>query len=144
MRLHGGEPSFEALGARVLEAVCGGDFQALQELALSREEFRNYVWPELPVSRPGTNISLDFVWKDIEFRSANHRRRLVNALKGRSLTLVRVQHRGDTTDYPTHRAFSDMEVTVRNEKGAEEEIPLFGSLILMDGVYKVYSYAPFD
>jgi hypothetical protein len=37
-----------------------------------------------------------------------------------------------------------MEVILRNEEGADEEIPLFGTLIQMDGIYKVYSYAPFD
>ena len=75
-RLENAAPSMEALAARVLAAMVRGDSQALRGLALSEEEFRQHVWPELPVSDPRTNVSLDYVWKEVAYRSAMWMNRL--------------------------------------------------------------------
>lgn len=143
-RLHSGMRSQKALAEAVLDAVRRHDLQALAGLALSREEFRQSVWPELPVSNPKTNVSVDFVWNELHFRSMSRMHGIFSELGGKRIHLVRVAHRGKVTEYATHRAYPDMEVRIRDEAGKEIEYPLFGTLIEMDGVWKVYSYAPTD
>ncbi len=46
--------------------------------------------------------------------------------------------------YRSHQAWSDMAVVLPDELGREREYPLFGTLIEMDGQFKVHSYAPCD
>jgi hypothetical protein len=136
--------SQEALAEAVLRAIADENLKAMQELSLSKEEFRRFVWPELPVSNPKTNVSLDFVWNDVYFRSMARMQASFNRLKGRNLKLVRVEHRGKVVEYKSHHAYQDMEVTIREAGGEEMSYPLFGTLIEMDGLWKVYSYAPYD
>jgi hypothetical protein len=143
-RLRGGAPSQEELAQAVLQAIARQDLQAMKDLALSKEEFERYVWPELPVSNPRTNVSLDFVWSDVHFRSALRMQAIFDNLKGKKLSLVRLHPRRKAESFATHRAYPDMEVILRSEDGKEGPYPLFGTLIEMDGVWKVYSYAPYD
>ena len=143
-RLRNGAPSAQALAERVLRAIERQDLQALKDLSLSEEEFERHVWPELPASKPGTNLTAGFVWGDVYFRSMSRMQAIFGELKGRRLSLVRAVHRGDVEEYATHRAYPGMETVIRSEDGKEMEYTLFGTLIEMDGVWKVYSYGPYD
>ena len=143
-RLQNSAASPETLAAQVLAAMVQGNIQALRELALSEEEFRQYVWPELPASNPRTNVPFEFVWNDVAYRSAIWMNRMTKDLCGKQMKLVRVLHRGKTVPYHSHQAWSDMVVVLSDELGREREYPLFGTLIEMDGRFKVYSYAPYD
>jgi hypothetical protein len=143
-RLQNGAHSQEALAREILQAIATGDLRAMKDLSLSKEEFQRFVWPELPVSNPKTNVSLDYVWNDVYFRSMVHMQRWFGELKGKKIELVWVVHRGKTENYASHRAYSDMEVVIREAGGEEKPYPLFGTLIEMDGLWKVYSYAPYD
>jgi hypothetical protein len=143
-RLRNGAPSQEALAQAVLQAIARQDIQAMKDLALSKEEFARYVWPELPVSNPRTNVPLDFVWNDVYFRSTLRMQAIFDDLKGKEFGPVRVRCRRKEESYATHRAWPDMEVILRGADGKEFSYPLFGTLIEMDGIWKVYSYAPYD
>ena len=143
-RLQHGFSSANAVALRVLEALREQDMGALVSLALSREEFRQHVWPELPVSNPRTNVSLDYVWNDVWFRSVNRMKGMFQRFKGQKLSLVTVAHRGKVAAYPKHKAYPDWEIVIRDSAGRQDEYPLFGTLIEMDGFWKVYSYAPYD
>lgn len=136
--------SKEALAEDVLRSIRDGDLQRMKDLSLSKDEFQRFVWPELPVSNPKTNVPLDYVWNDVHYRSTSRMQASFNKLKGKDLKLVRVVHNGELVEYKSHRAYSDMEVIVREPNGQETPYPLFGTLIEMNGRWKVYSYAPYD
>jgi len=142
-KLQHGLDSARAVALRVLEALEEEDVAALTSLALSREEFRKYVWPELPVSNPKTNVPLDYVWNDVWFRSVNRMKGTFERFQGRKLTLVSMAHRGEVAAYPTHKAYPDWRIILRVADGKDMEYPLFGTLIEMDGLWKVYSFAPY-
>jgi hypothetical protein len=142
-RLKHAEASQEDLARAVLRTIAEENLEAMKDLSLSKEEFRKFVWPELPVSNPKTNLSVDFVWNDVFYRSMMSMQRIFNKLKGRDLKLVRVECHGEVAEYKSHRAYPDMEVIIREEDGKEVSFPLFGTLIEMDGLWKVYSYAPY-
>jgi hypothetical protein len=143
-RLAHAEQSKEALAQAVLRAIKEEDLKAMRDLSLSKAEFRLFVWPELPVSNPKSNVSLDYVWNDFHIRSMMRMQSSFNKLKGKDLKLIRVIQHGKAVEYRSHRAYPDMEVTIREADEEEMSYPLFGTLIEMDGVWKVYSYAPYD
>jgi hypothetical protein len=75
------------------------------DLSLSKEEFQRFVWPELPVSNPRTNISMEYVWTDLYSRSMMRMQATFNKLKGKELKLIRVEHQGKVAEYSSHRAY---------------------------------------
>ncbi len=144
VRLAHAESSPQAVAATVVRALADSDLQTLKNLTLSREEFQSYVWPELPASNPRTNIPFDFVWNDVYFRSLNRLAKLYERYRGRKVEIVSMSSAKTKERFASHTAWPDYRFTIRIENGAEEDVPLFGTLIEMDGVYKVYSYAPYD
>jgi len=144
MRLAHGESSPKAVAARLVGALAANDLQALKDLAISKEEFQAYVWPELPASNPRTNIPFDYVWNDVFFRSMNRMGRTYKHFQGHRIEVVKLGTRKNPETFATHTAWPGYEMTIRVDGGPEEELPLFGTLIEMDGVFKVYSYAPYD
>jgi hypothetical protein len=143
-RLAHGAASKEALIKAVLQSLREGDLQKMKDLSLQKEEFQRFIWPELPVSNPKTNVPLDYVWKDLSYRSMNRMQATFNKMKGKHLELVRIVHRGKVVKYKSHCAYPDMEVFIREPGGKEFSYPLVGTLIELDGLWKVYSYAPYD
>ncbi len=143
-RLSHGLHSQPELAERVLQAIAAEDLQALKDLALSGEEFERFVWPELPASRPGTNLTVQSVWGPLYFRSMNQLNETFERFKGKKLRLVSITPRREVSEYAGHRAYSDMRTMLRDEEGKEFDYPLIGTLIEMDGVWKVYSYARYD
>src|SRR5687768_8608241 len=59
----------EALAQAVLTALEHKDLNALRALPLSEAEYRDHVWPELPVSRPERNVPFDYSWGQMKQRS---------------------------------------------------------------------------
>jgi len=137
------EPTFdspESLSRAVLAALEAGDYRTLRSYALSKDEFRLYVWLELPASRPGRNLPLSYVWGDLDQKSTNCLRRLVAGRGGRRHELVRVEFDGETTPYQSFKVHRDARLVVRDEEGQVESVNFFGSIIEWNGRYKLFSY----
>jgi hypothetical protein len=132
------EELFEALEA----AITSGDVEALRALAVSREEFRDLVWPTLPIaSRPNSNFTWDFVWYQHELRHEASLRRLATDFGGQSFEIVEMRARGETTDHGGFHIHRENFVEVVRPDGTREKLQLFGSLIETDdGRYKIYSF----
>jgi hypothetical protein len=143
-RLRGTAESPEALAIQVIEAYRAGNRQALDALALTREEFRAHVWPELPISRPEVNLPFDVAWGQLAQKSALYQGQLSRGLEGHDWTLVRVAFAGEATEYDGVTVHRDTELLVRNGAGEERTIRLFGSTIEQDGRYKVFSFVVDD
>jgi hypothetical protein len=143
-RLANGQASFEALAQVALDALARKDQATLERLALSREEFERHVWPELPAARPKTNLTVNFVWSDVALRSRAQLARLLQEFGGQRFSLVKVSHRGKVVRYPSHTAYSDMQILVQDDEGQQRKLPLFGTIIEMDGRFKIYSFAAYD
>jgi hypothetical protein len=142
--LRGTAESPEALAIQVIEAYRAGNRQALDALALTREEFRAHVWPELPISRPEVNLPFDVAWGQLAQKSALYQGQLSRGLEGHDWTLVRVAFAGEATEYDGVTVHRDTELLVRNGAGEERTIRLFGSTIEQDGRYKVFSFVVDD
>lgn len=139
MPLINAQGSAQALGSAVLEALGDGDRGRLEALALSEQEFRVHVWPELPAANPERNLPFSYVWGDLHQKSQLGLQSTLKARSGRRYTLERVTFAGETP-YPTYRVHRDATFHVRDTSGGETEIRVCGSMLEKNGGWKVFSY----
>jgi len=123
-------------------AIESGDVDAMRALAISTEEFRDLVWPTLPIAnRPKSNFTWDFVWSQHELHQESSLRRVATDFGGQSLEIVEIETRGKTTDHGTFHIHRENYVEVVRPDGEREELRLFGSLLETDdGRFKIYSF----
>ncbi|MBI4487099.1 MAG: hypothetical protein HY655_13925 [Acidobacteria bacterium] len=137
-------PSPHATAAAVLDALARRDVATLRALALSEQEFRDQIWPELPAARPERNLPFSYVWGDLHQKSAAALARTVERHGGRRYALSAVWFAGETTRYATYTVHRDTTLRVRDARGVESELRLFGSAVEKDGAWKVFSYVVDD
>lgn len=130
----------EALAQAVLSRLASGDVTGLKALALSEQEFRDHVWPELPASRPERNVPFDYAWQQMKQRSDGALEGTLGRYGGRPLTFVRTRYTGETTTYQSFAVMRESEVVATDESGRELVLQLFGSAMLKDGRYKLFSF----
>lgn len=130
----------EALAASVLDALRAGDVARLEALALTEEEFRAHVWPELPAARPERNVPCDFVWTRLRQNSDAHLRRTLAGTANLDAELRGVTFTGLSSEYGDVTVHRDTTFRIVDDQGTEKFVRLFGSTIEQDGRYKVFSY----
>jgi hypothetical protein len=138
------QESPEALARAVLVAIERRDAEALNNLALNEDEFREHVWPELPASRPERNLPLSYVWGDLHQKSNAALGQTLARHGGRKYELRAVRFTGEATEYSSYRVMRKSEVTVRDPQGGEQNLRVFGSVIEKGGRFKVFSYVTED
>ena len=134
----------EALARAVLKAIEQRDSDALHALAINRQEFAEHVWQELPAARPERNLSVSYVWGDLNQKSNIMLRETLAAHGGKKYDLVSVRFLGETTRYPSYLVHRESELTVGDTSGHEQNIRLFGSVIEKNKRFKVFSYVVED
>lgn len=135
--------SIEELAAVVLDGIEQDRGRALWDLALTKEEFRDVVWPVLPASRPERNTPLDYTWSSLEFKSSNALSTTLAKYRGHHYELIDVDFAAPEQrqrDFGAFRVHRDARVLVRKADGSELWLDLFGSVIERDGRFKVFSY----
>lgn len=133
-----------ALAQAVLECLAANDRPGLRSLALSEAEFRDQVWPELPTSRPERHMPLDYVWGQLKQRSDASLGSTLSRYGGRRLALQHVSFTGETTHYQSFAVHRGSELVVTDDSGAELRLRLFGSAMVKDGRYKLFSFVVSD
>lgn len=132
--------SQDALAREVLARLARNDQAGLQALALTRDEFAAHVYPKLPASRPERNTSVSFVWGRLKQQSDLSLAGAMARHGGRRYTLQEVIFEGETTDYGTFTVQRESVLVVRTPEGTVERIKVFGSMLVMDGRRKVFSF----
>jgi len=130
----------ERLAQAVVDALARSDRTMLTSLALSEAEFRTYVWPHLPASRPERGVPVEFAWGQMHGRSQASLAAMLARHAGRRLEVTGVRFLGETTDYGAITVSRKAEVRVRNAGGRERRLRLFGSVVRRSGRYKLFSY----
>lgn len=138
-RFDGLQPSLDALGSRFLEALASSDRDALRSIAISKEEFERNVWPKLPASRPGSNLTPDWVWSQYALKNNASFESLMQRYGGQQYEYAGLEFRGETRDYGDF--LLHMESVLRVVDGGEEKkVRLFGSVIEQAGQFKIYGF----
>jgi hypothetical protein len=130
----------ERLAEAALERYARGDLDGLRRMALTEEEFRQVVWPELPASRPERNTPIDFVWGMLRQKSESSLRRLMSAHAGRRYQLLGLEFREGATPYDGFVVHREAVLRLRDEDGHERELALFGSVLQRGRGYKLFSF----
>jgi hypothetical protein len=134
------QDSAEALAREVLSAFARGDEARLGALALNEQEFRDHVWPDLPAARPERNLPFSFVWGDLRPKSEYSLQQALAEHGGQPYTLASVRFDGETTRYGSYAVHRVTVLRVRDGRGQEADLRLFGSMLEKDGAWKVFSY----
>ncbi len=129
----------EALATAVLDSLAQGDRAKLDAIAVSEQEFRDHVWPDLPAARPERNLPFSYVWKDLHQKSDISLSRTLAAQAGKRYTLQRVTF-SDKTTYAGYVVHRDARFEVTDANGAPASLQVCGSFLEKDGVWKVFSY----
>ena len=135
----GSGSSLAEVGQRVLEALAAGDNASLAALRLSRDEYVDDVWPELPASDPDLNVPIEYVWADIEARDRSALARLAPQFDGLAAELVDVACTGEVKEFETFRVHTDCWVTIAVAPG-HRRIQLFKDVLERGAGYKLFRY----
>ena len=109
----------EGLARAVLDAIEKRDDDALRMLALDKDEFAEHVWPELPAARPERNLSVNFVWGDLNQKSNLMLRKTLAAHGGIRYVLTGIRFLGETTEYASFRVQRESELSVKGDSGED-------------------------
>lgn len=134
------QQSASQLARAVAGALERADAAELHSLALSEQEFRDHVWPELPASRPERNLPFSYVWLDLKRKSDGHLARILEEFGGQPMRVADVRFAGGTTQFQTYVVHRDGRVRLVHQDGSITETRLFGSVIEKNGQLKVFSY----
>ena len=134
----------EALARGVLDALAANDSDRLRTLQLSEAEFKAHVWPELPVSRPERNVPFEYAWGQMKQRSDGSLQTTIGRYAGRKLTFRSTRFTGETTQYASFAVMRESEIIAADETGRELILRLYGSAMVKDGRYKLYSFVVDD
>lgn len=134
----------DALARSVLRALERRDLDALRALPLSEAEFREHVWPELPVSRPERNVPFAYSWAQMRQRSDGSLQQTFARHAGRRLQLRQTRFTGETTRYASFSVMRDSEIIARDDSGRDLILRLYGSALAKDGRVKMFSYVVDD
>jgi hypothetical protein len=130
----------EELARTVLGHLAAGDRDTLRTLALSEDEFRRLVWPQLPAARPERNLPFSYVWRDLAQKSDASLAELVERFRGQRLAFVRIDFTGERTVYDGFEVSRGSRVWVRDADGQERSLRAFGSMLRQGARVKVFSY----
>jgi hypothetical protein len=129
----------EAVASAVLDAVAAGDRARLDALALSEDEFKNHVWPDLPAARPERNLPMSYVWGDLHQKSRQMQTSALRRHAGKRYELRGVSF-SEVTPYAGFRVHRAATFRVRDAAGQETDLRVCGSMIEQNGAWKVFSY----
>lgn len=136
--------SREALAQAVLGRLASKDVAGLKALALSEQEFKDHVWPELDTSRPERNVPFEYAWGQLKQRSDGYLDVTVGRYAGQKLRFVSTQFTGETTKYPSFSVMRESEIVAADDTGRDLVLRLFGSAMVKDGRYKLFSFVVDD
>ena len=123
----------------MLEGLAAGDRASLAALRLSRDEYVDVVWPELPASDPDLNVPIEYVWADIEARDRRALIRLAPQFEGLAAELEDVACTGEVEELETFRVHTDCWVILRTPSG-KHRIQLFKDVVERGAGYKLFRY----
>jgi hypothetical protein len=127
------------LASAVLDSLARRDRAALEALALNEREFEDHVWPYLPAARPERNLPLSYVWGDLHQKSESALAQTLATHGGRRYQFLGVKFE-DRTDYGRYRVHREASLQVRDPSGEPTTIRVCGSMIEMNGAWKIFSY----
>lgn len=134
-RLSDGAGSLDALTEAFAAAVVAQDTAAMHALRVTEREHTELLWPEFPASR--NNYSAEFAWENLDRSSVKDAARIAADAGGAPRQVIGTECRRGIAEYETFRIHGDCWVVWETPDGGRDTVKLFGSVVEMDGRYKV-------
>jgi hypothetical protein len=133
------EPSLEAVGRRVVEAVVRGDLVDLRSLSVGRSEYRAYLYPTTPFARGAVDRS-DFAYDNLTSHSDRDLRRALAELSGKPLRFSSLHtDAGKAETHPGMVVHRGVVITVEGD-GTPRRLDLVGGILEAGGRFKIVRY----
>ena len=144
-RLANASSSIREIADNVLSLLAKNDFESLEKMRMTEEEFKTIIWPELPraVTEPSCGKFCDWCWRDLNHKSVLSLRMTLQRYGGEKLRdheFLRLRFAGETTEYETFKVHRNVYVVMRDKTGEEKNIKLFGTVIEMDNHFKLMGF----
>ncbi len=133
-----GAESPEALMKQVFAALEHKDSAALQQLTITPEEFKKFVWPSFNPPPTGTNAE-----KYYKLYSASNGVGIDEYLKqygGRKVEVLKVTLNPPSKKSKNYTLAPGAQIALRDDSGQEKTVRMLGTVLERDGRYKVATY----
>ncbi|MDX1645532.1 MAG: hypothetical protein R3304_00200 [Longimicrobiales bacterium] len=135
------QPTMEALGRHVLDALARQDESALEAVRVTEREHNEIIWPELPASAPEINFPVDYAWTNIRNRNRRALTRMLPIFADRTFGFQGVECRGPTERFESFSVQTDCYVLfVVGDAPEVWEIQAFKDVLVRGGGYKIFRY----
>ena len=132
------KPSETALVQAVLDALAVKDEAALKRFLVTREEYEDILWPEMPDK---DYTPFDFVWSLNETNNRKGRHQLLERYGGLPLEVVSVELGDEPEVYEHFTLYPDTKVRVRrSDTGQTGVLPSFDVLVKYGRSWKLMNY----
>ena len=135
-----GAPSQEELVRQVVAAIEAKDEKTLEQLAISKKEFKKYVWPTVAGRVSGSNMNAERFHTIYVKSSGVGLAENLSEFGGKRWEVVRVSLGAVRKEGKDYRLFLAPEVVVRDSGGQEQTVRLVGGLLEQAGSFKVTTY----
>jgi hypothetical protein len=135
-RLEKAQPSARHLAELVLLGIREKDAPLLHSLRVTEREYKTHIFPEF--ASPGNPADLN--WQLVEWHSLAGVGKAIQAFGGEELELVDVIATGGVQDYRTFKLLNNVVLQVKKKDEPIRQRRLFGSIVVMDGEYKILSF----
>ncbi len=131
----------EALTRYVLQGLRQKDLKGLNRARVTKKMYTETIWPRFPASQnPKNTIPADFHWFMLDKNSVKGVMRIVNEYGGRQWGFVSLQPER-VEEYETYKLWRKVKVTIKeNTTQTERTVQLFGSMVELDGRFKLLAY----
>lgn len=143
-RLNDGAPGPQALASRAITAIMAHDTASLARLLVTKEEFMRHIYPEYgmhyPAARDTSTLAREFIWENQTLSTYAALNQILRQLDGRKMDLIDVRFNDGTRRFASYSIHEGTITRVRFDDGRQADLHALGSMIEMDGVYKLISY----
>ena len=116
------------------------DQKALEQLQISGEEFKRYVWPTIAYRVSSSQMNAEKFYSTSQKSSAAGLQSSLDLLGGQEWQLVSVSPGAEKKAAKDARLFDAPTLTIRNRAGEEKAVKLLGGVLEHNGSFKVTSY----
>lgn len=127
----------EDIGEAVVDALNNKNHALLHKYRVTKQEYLNYLWDSFSASK---HWPKDYAWNNLNIHCIKGVNRWVNRYGGKELEFVSITFEKEPKTYDEFEILSGTVLTVKNNQGKEMVLPILGSVVKMDGRYKLLSY----
>jgi hypothetical protein len=133
--------SVDELGRRMIQALNDEDREALTALAMTKEEYRRYIFPGLEIGKVEQwQKAYDFVWGTVHDRSSYRLTSILRKYGGQQLEYIGMRV---TETAPWHLdciVHRNAFITIKNARGTETEVELFAGMAEINNQFKIICF----